>query len=364
MKIIEEFKEEDALEIAKVLRGAMGVKHHHLCFCGSLRKYSKCCYKHGVSLNKKAVIAGLRYTDSQGVMDSISGNIWSSFYDFSSNRIKCLFPYCSKSTSECHLVSNNTIKSLIGKSCWFVPYKNGKEYISRSSKKANCLPVFCSDHDDELFKKIDTYELVKGSFEDQFLYGLKNVAFELRKAQILLNINYQVALYEPAIYLHQNPQLQGIDRLRITFVVNQEFKNSYIRYKSLYDFYIKLIRIYETKNYDHLMYLKLDHKFKRSIAFGSVMNPLQYHDGSKVLNPPTKPIGLSLSIFGNVNDGGCVYVMILPGSEIYYQRFVSDLKNLSEHQMNIYLGKLMHLSANFPILNEKRDLIRVLDVLV
>lgn len=91
---------------------------------------------------------------------------------------KCLFTGCDKEAINSHIISKSIFKRISkdGHVYWLFKAKE-KHSINRTYT----FPAFCIEHDQSLFKKIDTEDYKIGNIEQQFLYFYRSYAGELVK---------------------------------------------------------------------------------------------------------------------------------------------------------------------------------------
>ncbi|MBU0627521.1 hypothetical protein KKG31_05785 [Patescibacteria group bacterium] len=63
------------------------------------------------------------------------------------------------------------------------------------------LRVFCSTHDNDLFKEIDELDIDFNNQKQLFLFALRSISFSLRKVQYLLGIDTQTWFFYPKWFL-------------------------------------------------------------------------------------------------------------------------------------------------------------------
>jgi len=154
---------------------------------------------------------------------------------------------------------------------------------------AGCLPVFCSSHDDSLFRKIDTLEIDRTSKEQAFLLGLKAIAFSLRRTQYLLGIDSQVEIFRPFILseLHQNKH--------VTITID-DLHEQYIRFIATYDFFQECIFAHKASHFDFFssMYRSIPYN---CAMFASTFTTISHDLEGKKINQSNDAIGITSNIF-------------------------------------------------------------------
>lgn len=165
------------------------------CPCGSDNKYKFCCYEKAKGK-----------TFNQG-MNSLKGR---EIKIRKNSKIKtCLHPNkeeCSNRIISAHTVQNNRFLNKISKEGMLIMIENNlDEPISRSihahakgRKVATTFKGFCSTHDSEIFKPIDTREYL-GTFEQNFLLAYRSFSFQNHYSQEKLLLLRETIKEAPSI---------------------------------------------------------------------------------------------------------------------------------------------------------------------
>ena len=204
------------------------VKSHNLCFCGSGKKFKKCCQ----NKKKEEVLWAdiefeklVKYKNSREshLIKDIPQGLWNPIYKKSSNRLKCLYADCNKSTTACHLIPMNILKKNFGGHCIELNVVT-KKFETIGIKDAGTKFVFCNQHD-KVFNIIDTLEIDWRNKEHLFLLCFKAIPFSLRQTQILLGTDSQLEIYRPKLISDE------IKHVELNF---SHLNEQYIRFKSAY----------------------------------------------------------------------------------------------------------------------------------
>ena len=156
--------EDDARRVATALAHAIKIDRNSLCFCGSLKDFKNCCgseSRANLIFIKNAVDTAQAYRKSQGgQIRFVPANIWKKFEKASLRRLRCLYPGCNSKPANCHLIPENILRTNYGGHCKeYKIYGSGFEFTKVGINGAGCLPVFCPNHDHDLFTQIDQLKI-------------------------------------------------------------------------------------------------------------------------------------------------------------------------------------------------------------
>jgi len=193
--------------------------------------------------------------------------------------------------------------------------------------------VFCSIHDDGLFKKIDQLPIDFSSKEQVFLLALKAVSFSFRKTQYLLGVDSQIEILRPfeILEVHAPP--------RLTIDVSR-FQQQYLGFIAEYGFVHEAIRAYESRDFDFFLCLYRSIPYTKQIFYSSFLNVSHDLTGKKI-NNSNEVIALTCNIF--TFDGrlhvllGCPHGM---SKELYKDLFM-QLEKIDEETLIAALNNII-----------------------
>jgi SEC-C motif len=276
--------------LAKTLK----VQRNSLCFCGSARKFKQCC---GSCNNDKPIFLGNaldianNYAISQGrEVTGIPTGIWNRFETASLNRFLCLYPGCTNKPVNCHLIPENILRSSFGGHCKeFRLVGKQPEFGKVGITNAGCLPVFCSHHDDSLFRRIDSLTMDHISKEQEFLIGLKAIAFSLRKIQYLIGIDSQIEIFRPFI-------LKDVNNNRHMVISIDHLHEQYIRFIAQYNLFEECISAHKAIQLDFFSSAYRDIPYN-GLVFASTLTTIPYDLKGQKINKTGDAIAIACSIF-------------------------------------------------------------------
>ena len=216
------------------------------CLCGCGKKWKNCCGLYpdrDPIFLENALKTARAYTKSQGKIRFLPAGIFKSFERSSLSRLRCLYPQCQEKPVNCHLAPENVLRSHFGGHCskYGMDDTKGFRFIKTGIGDAGGLPVFCNQHDNDTFKKIDKLQITPNTKAEYFLFALKAVAFSLRKCQCLLGIDSQIEIIRPFLIQeelqpesgsHFKIDISHLEEQYIRFVANLNF------FKSAMDAYV------------------------------------------------------------------------------------------------------------------------------
>lgn len=334
-------EEGEASKVAATIANVLKIKRNSLCFCGSGEKWKNCCGSnpgHNPIFIETALDIARAYKQSQGQISRLPAGIWKRFEKASLRRFSCLYPGCKKKPVRCHLVPESILRSYYGGHCkeYRMEDISGLSFVSRGVGEAGCLPVFCSQHDNLLFRKIDQMEVQENLDEQYFLFALKATAFALRKTQYLLGIDSQVEIVRP--FLIQAPKGS-----HITIDISH-LETQYIRFVTCAYFYREAIEAYISKNWKYYL---TSHRVIRSslpIFFAALTNPS--HDLTlQPINDTTEAIVMSCSAF--MKQEGLHVLVSCPGgaSQRLYLNLLRQLDHVDDEAFATVVNNLLTVSV-------------------
>jgi len=163
----------EIIRVVGALAKALKIQRNSLCFCGSASKFKKCCgslNNNKLTFLDEALEMANAYALSQNrQVTGIPSGFWNQLEIASLNRFLCLYPGCTNKPINCHLIPQNILRSSFGGHCKEYRLVGQRPQFGKVGiNKAGCLPVFCSSHDDSIFKKIDTLRIDPASKEQVF----------------------------------------------------------------------------------------------------------------------------------------------------------------------------------------------------
>jgi hypothetical protein len=345
-------KEGEASKVGAALATALKITGNSLCFCGSGKNWKSCCganSTHDPVFIESALRAARAYKNSQGVIVGIPVGIWRAFEKASLNRFSCLFPGCREKPVSCHLVPENALRSSYGGHCTEYRMEDGSglRFVRRGIGDAGCLPVFCSRHDNDLFKPIDPMKLSSPTQEQFFLFALKAVAFSLRKNQYLLSIDSQMEIVRPFL-IQEKLNAQHGSRLTIDI---SHLQDQYIRYNSCFKFYKEAIEAYASEAWDYYSTLHRVISSTRPIFLAGLINPS--HDlHLRKVNHTNEPIVISCSVF-TAEDRTHILLSCPKGlSQDLYRDFLRQLETADDRTFKTVVNNFLTISAETLLMPE------------
>lgn len=201
----------------------------------------------------------------------------------------------------------------------------GLRFVKSGISDAGSLPVFCNQHDNDIFRKVDQLQIAPKTKEQYFLLALKGVAFSLRKCQCLLGIESQVEIVRPFI---MQEELQAAPGSHFTIDLSL-LQEQYIRFVSNLSFYKKAIDAYQCRSWDHYVTLHRVVPTTTAIFCGLLVNPS--HDLKlRKINNSKEAIMISCSIF-TAQDSTHILLSCPNGASAgLYREFLQQLELVDE----------------------------------
>ena len=342
-------------KIAAALAKALRIGTDSLCFCGSCEVFGRCC-----GSNSKEALLFLQnafdlleaYKTSQGgKIKSIPLGIWKRCEEASINRLTCVYPGCSRKLINSHLIPENILRSHFGSYC--KEYRRMSDnaligqFVKTATGKAGTLPVFCSEHDNKLFREIDTLEIDFLSQKHLFLLALKAIAFSFRRIQYLSGIDSQVELIRPCwINQNSNPSMGTHFEINIDFLQEQ-----YIRFIANNGFLRTSIKAYESQQWDFFSYFHCSISYEKALFFGGFLNPSHDLEGRK-LNGSGTAIAMSCNIF--TKESLLHVILGCPDgqSKASYAGLLEQLRAIGENLFITVINNFLTVAADKPLLPE------------
>jgi len=338
-----------------LMASKMNVGDNSLCFCGSGKKYRECCNnKSGEDLffSEEIFEKALRYKNSQGGrIEGIPKLLWNQYRDSSQKKLPCLYPSCSEKTVSCHSTPENILRSCFGGHCLeYLPQDClAESHFERIGvNKAGTLPVFCSNHDSSLFKKIDPMEIDCSDKEQLFMLAFKAIVFSLRNSQYLLGVDNQIQYFNIIKAVSQNINNANGEQV----VIELDFlQKKYRGFVVLSYFFEKLISVLSIRDWDFFSHFYRSIDYSGNIFFTGFCNPS--HDLENVrVNKKGIPIGMTCNVF--TKDSRLHVYLACPDGESKeaYLPFFEQMENISDSTFVDVINNILTFSAEKPLLSE------------
>jgi hypothetical protein len=288
---------DEAQKIVRGLASALKMSADSLCFCGVGKPYGNCCQNATVDKlvpAEKEFEAALKYRDSQGgQIVSVPVGLLNQFLQKGINKLPCLYPNCTAKPVSCHLIPQNVLRTSFGSHCLDYKMRDGtvqSDFIKVGVSIAGTHPAFCSTHDNELFREIDTLGDI-ASQKQQFLLALKAAAFSLRRTQIFLSLDSQVEIFRPVLLIRSGTTKEG---QHYTLNINH-LSEQYQRFRIAHTAFQHFVEILENEDWDSFLYLQRNIPYSGNLFYAGFNNPS--HDLRKQrINTPHTPIHITLSV--------------------------------------------------------------------
>jgi hypothetical protein len=344
----------EAKRVAEALARTMKLTADSLCFCGCGKSFQDCCGNDSpdMTLFLENVFAdAVAYRDSQGgTIKSVPVSIWKKLQEKSLSRLGCVYPGCGAKAINSHLIPENVLRTNFGGHCKASSISDGTmvpQFIRVGIGRAGCLPVFCAQHDNALFKDIDRLEIDLSSEQQLFRLAFKAIAFSLRHAQYLLGIDSQIEIARPFLLTARNPVPVG--HLRNTQIDISAFSEKYIRFLLNHGFLTESAKAYEDLRWNFMSYFHRALPRSSPIFFSGFLNPSHDLEGRRV-NPPDKPIAMACTVFAK--DNSLNVLLACPGekSTAAYRGLIEQLGAAKDDVFVTAINNLLTVSADKPLM--------------
>lgn len=333
---------DEAQKIVRGLASALKLSPDSLCFCGIGKTYGSCCQNATADKlvpAEKEFEAALKYKDSQGGrIVSVPVGLLNQFLQKGINKLPCLYKSCTAKPVACHLVPENILKASFGSHCLDYKMRDGtvqSEFVKAGVGIAGTIPVFCSKHDNELFREIDTLGDTTSS-KQQFLLALKAVAFSLRKTQILLSLDSQVEIFKPVLIIRSGTTSAG---QHYTININH-LSEQYIRFRTAHVAFQHFVDTLEKKDWDSCMYLQRNIKSESVLFYSAFINPS--HDLEKQrINTPHTPVHLTLNVLARDGVLHAFFACPNDGSKEAYAALFDQLKDTNDQTLAAVINTIL-----------------------
>lgn len=346
-----------AKDILRALGNAMKLKPDALCLCGSGRLLADCCSNKSdkeIVFTKRSFAAALRYRDSQGGrVTSIPQGVFRQFQEASLQRLPCLYPGCSREPVSCHLIPENVLRSCFGGHCLGAKLRDSSPqevFFRMGVGQAGVLPVFCAEHDNDLFYSVDHLpgDLFK-SPECLFLLSFKAIAFALRKVQILLGIDLQVELFKP--FLIQD-KIKGASLTHVEIDISY-LQTQYTRFELTERLFARAITALQASKRDCFSYYTRSVPCNDSVFFAGLVNPSHDLEGQRV-NTKWVPISIVCNVLAVGNELLVLLSSPDDGSSQAYANLFQQLHWADNQTVAGVVNNIMTFAADKPLLATNR----------
>lgn len=332
----------------------MKIEPDSWCLCGSGKRFRGCCYESsgdGLVFLEAAFEKAIKYRDSQGgKIEGIPIGLFGQFAKSSLSRFRCLVPGCGEQTISCHSMPVNILREQFGNHCSEFRLQDAPasgQFTKTGIDKAGTLPVFCSKHDNSLFRNIDTLNIDWLDHKQLFLLTVKAIAFSLRRTQCLLGIDSQTELIRPVLISESNQNANGNVQINISHLHEQ-----YIRFCILYDLFLESIAAHEKMNWGYFSYLSRHIDYNQNILFSGLVNPSHDLEGSRI-NKADTPISMVCNIFTKDDRLHVLFSCPDGASRSLYQNLLTQISESEEQTFVSILNNIMTFASEKPMMPEE-----------
>jgi len=327
------------------------IGENSLCFCGRGKKYKRCCRDASIDdllYCKKAFQIDHKYRKSQGILrDYMPRTILKEFQKRILARFACLFPHCLNVTISCHFIPENILRKNFGGHCKKYEYddKLDKWLFTDCgvASDAECYPIFCKFHDNNIFKNIDQHEFDPSSQEELFIISFKALAFSLRKTQFELSIESQFELARP-FYMQK---LFNLPNNQVIEIDTSKIRKRYLNYVISSDYYKEATLAYGRKNWNYFSSFYRKIAYTKQIFYGGFFGLSSDLEGKRI-NWAKIAVAMSCYIFTKDN-----YLHVTPSTpgdqgKISYQPPSKQPEAIDEETFIAVINNILTLSAEKP----------------
>lgn len=257
----------------KFLENQLGLGRNSLCPCGRGSKYKDCCSsadEQQLSILEEFGVKVGRYITKAPVYTeaTIPAGLLRKQRERITRLLGCAYLGCPVPTVKCHLIAETTLRKYFGNFCQIAMHQDGYSYEKFRTVGVGNAPaenVFCSEHDNYLFRKIDRYDIDFEDPESQFLLCFRAFAFSLRRHQYLLNFLFYSEL-ERLRYVDDFSEFlssaRGIPRSAFP---SKHFRQKYIRFDFKMRLFMRTLHALSSKDWSFFLHYSIkahsDHKF-------------------------------------------------------------------------------------------------------
>jgi hypothetical protein len=340
-----------AQAIVRALANALKIASGSWCLCGSGKQFELCCYNNSgdrLVFLEGAFEKAIKYRESQGGrIERVPVGLFSKFARSSLSRFRCLYPGCGERTVSCHSIPENILRERFGDHCSEFRLQDGsaiEQFTKTGINKAGTLPVFCSMHDNGLFRNVDALNIDWRDHKQLFSLTLKAMAFSLRKVQYLLGIDSQVEIVRPVLISESGVSTGSNVTLDISHLHEQ-----YIRFQILYDLFRDTIAAYEAANWDYFSHCHRHIDYRGNIVFAGFLNPSHDLEGVRVNRAPA-PISMACNVLTKDNGLHALFSCAEGASIQCYENLLRQLRECNEEALVAALNNVMTVASEKPLM--------------
>lgn len=286
------------------------------------------------------------------------------FHNASLQRLPCLYPGCGAPPVLCHLVPENVLRSRFGGHCLECRWQDKSTHgvlVRMGVGQAGVLPVFCGQHDHQLFKDIDESHDCLALPQHRFLLSLKAIAFALRKIQGLLGFDFQVELFKP-FFVQDNLGDSGPNQI----VLNCSFLHGqYAQFASAERLFAESMNAFKASKWDYFSYYERELDYPDPLFFAGPVTPS--HDLNRQRIDANNAQGPIICNFFTV-DRTLHLLFACPddATRHSYTQLLEQLRHADEVTFVAVANNFLTISGDKPLLSDKRiitaeDLHRIVD---
>jgi hypothetical protein len=313
--------------VIALLAKALKLDNDSLCFCGNGEAFNQC---HGSERADKLdsvqkgfdeVIAYAGAHDWK--VSTVPIGIFKLLETSAAEKLPCLYPKCTNKTVNCHLIPENVLRENYGGHCKEYRLKDGSinsQFVRTGINRAGCLPVFCSDHDNNLFQTIDALPDEVLSEEQQFIFALKAIAFSLRKTQILLGIDSRVEIAKPFL-MSLNPNISA----KAHTIIVDHLSEQYVRFKTICSLWHQVIGMHFSKNLNAFAYIHRVITHSKPLFLAGIVNPSHDLKGQRI-NRTNSGIAITCTLYEKDGQLHVLLACVDESSKQSFRKFFNQMK--------------------------------------
>ena len=344
---------DEAQKIVRCLASALKLADNSPCLCGTGLLFGVCCKNSTpdkLILLEKEFESALGYKNAEGgYIRSVPTGLFNGFMKKVETKFPCLYPGCNAKPIDCHLIPKNILQASFGNHCLQYKMNDGLNpfgFIKTGVGVAATESVFCSRHDNELFRDIDTLgDLV--SPKQQFLLAFKAVAFSLRRTQILLSLDSQVEIFKPILHLKSGAAASG-EHYDIDI---SQLSEQYTRFCTVLSVFNNLIEVLNYENWDALSYFERSIISHGNLFYAGVVNPS--HDLEKQrINTWHMPVHFAINVFLRNGKMQVFFACPKDGSEKAYKLLFKQLNGMNDQMFATVINTMLTIQPEGLLLSE------------
>ncbi|WP_433619220.1 hypothetical protein [Paenibacillus cellulositrophicus] len=298
-------------------------KPYEECFCESGKKFKFCCGNVKKTDERVITIQDYEYRDMEKVLTKAKRN----------HNYICLYPGCEERAISSHSIQKNRFLDKLSSNGHVfqvdINLKSKVAFIDLKEKgtrqDASTFHGFCSEHDSDIFLKIEREDEIFSTPEQFFLFAYRALSQGLFTSQEIYYLNVIAARIKPLLVKTPLFHKQVMEKRYI--------RESFQKYKDLFD------QMLLTSDFEKLETVNFTLHKKADVAISSCFT-LPFDIFGEALSHKEEPKKIMLTVCSE-NEKTFILISWLKSESHYFQPFKAQLALLDEEHVTMFVNNII-----------------------